>query len=77
MKFTTDNGAMIAYVGHRRMGLGERDETELAVRARWPLNELSPAINFRFESYRLVLASDFFSQYERVNFLCWPYADQI
>ena len=42
MKFTTDNGAMIAYVGHRRMGLGERDETELAVRARWPLNELSP-----------------------------------
>ena len=41
MKFTTDNGAMIAYVGYRRMGLGERDKTELAVRARWPLNELS------------------------------------
>ena len=42
MKFTTDNGAMIAYVGYKRMGLGERDKTELAVRARWPLNELSP-----------------------------------
>ena len=42
MKFTTDNGAMIAYAGYRRMGLGERDKTELAVRARWPLNELSP-----------------------------------
>ena len=41
MKFTTDNGAMIAYAGYKRMSLGERDKTELAVRARWPLNELS------------------------------------
>lgn len=42
MKFTTDNGAMIAYAGCKRMGLGEVDKTQLAVRARWALSDLSP-----------------------------------
>jgi N6-L-threonylcarbamoyladenine synthase len=42
MRFTTDNGAMIAYAGYKRMGLGEFDKGELLVRARWPLSELKP-----------------------------------
>jgi N6-L-threonylcarbamoyladenine synthase len=42
MKFTTDNGAMIAYAGYKRMVLGEFDKEELMVRARWPLSELNP-----------------------------------
>ena len=42
MRFTTDNGAMIAYAGYKRIGLGEFDKEELLVRARWPLSELKP-----------------------------------
>lgn len=39
--FCTDNGAMIAYAGCQRLLRGEQAKV-LEVRARWPLNELSP-----------------------------------
>lgn len=42
-QFCTDNGAMIAYAGCRRLMAGQRDEGGLSPRARWPLEEL-PAI---------------------------------
>jgi len=38
----TDNGAMIAYAGWRRLAAGERGEP--GVRARWPLEELVPPV---------------------------------
>jgi N6-L-threonylcarbamoyladenine synthase len=37
----TDNGAMIAHAGWRRLAAGEQPG-ESRVRARWPLNELTP-----------------------------------
>lgn len=37
----TDNGAMIAHAGWRRLEAGERPQPS-SVRARWPLNELQP-----------------------------------
>ncbi len=40
-KFCTDNGAMIAYVGCRRLLAGERSSSSFAVRARWPMTELT------------------------------------
>lgn len=36
----TDNGAMIAYCGYRRLALGQRGETAFDVTARWPLETL-------------------------------------
>jgi N6-L-threonylcarbamoyladenine synthase len=36
----TDNGAMIAYAGWRRLMLGERVDDAFPVRPRWPLEEL-------------------------------------
>jgi len=42
MEFCTDNGAMIAYAGARRLAAGQRDTVELAVRPRWPMTELPP-----------------------------------
>ena len=42
-QFCTDNGAMIAYAGCRRLMAGQQDEGGLSPRARWPLEEL-PAI---------------------------------
>jgi len=41
-EFCTDNGSMIAYAGFRRMQLGQSDSGEICVRARWPLDQLSP-----------------------------------
>lgn len=38
--FCTDNGAMIAYAGCQRLLAGEKD-TQLQIRARWPLTELN------------------------------------
>jgi len=38
----TDNGAMIAYAGWRRLQAGECEELTIATRARWPLAELAP-----------------------------------
>ena len=42
-RYCTDNGAMIAYAGSRRLLAGERDGLEIQVRPRWPLESL-PAI---------------------------------
>ncbi|ARU58605.1 MAG: tRNA (adenosine(37)-N6)-threonylcarbamoyltransferase complex transferase subunit TsaD [Pseudomonadales bacterium] len=41
-EFCTDNGAMIAYAGCQRLLAGQFDEGGLQVRARWPMDELSP-----------------------------------
>ena len=40
-RYCTDNGAMIAYAGCRRLLAGERDGLEIQVRPRWPLASLS------------------------------------
>lgn len=41
LEFCTDNGAMIAYAGCQRLLAGQREGPEIAVRARWPLDELT------------------------------------
>ncbi len=43
MELCTDNGAMIAYLGHVRLAAGQHDDLSFEVRARWPLEELGPA----------------------------------
>ena len=40
--FCTDNGAMIAYAGAQRLAAGQCDEADVAVRPRWPMEELPP-----------------------------------
>ena len=40
-EFCTDNGAMIAYVGCRRLLSGEQARREISVKARWPMTELA------------------------------------
>ncbi len=42
MEFCTDNGAMIAFAGALRLAAGEAPTAELAVRPRWPIDELGP-----------------------------------
>ncbi|MEX0421598.1 tRNA (adenosine(37)-N6)-threonylcarbamoyltransferase complex transferase subunit TsaD [Spiribacter pallidus] len=42
LAFCTDNGAMIAYAGYRRLLAGERDDGATEVRPRWSMDELSP-----------------------------------
>ena len=42
LEFCTDNGAMIAHAGALRLAAGEAPTAELAVRPRWPLDELQP-----------------------------------
>ncbi|MFK7862241.1 MAG: tRNA (adenosine(37)-N6)-threonylcarbamoyltransferase complex transferase subunit TsaD [Granulosicoccus sp.] len=44
LEFCTDNGAMIALAGSKRLVLGEVDELGVNVKPRWPLEELSPAL---------------------------------
>ncbi len=41
LEFCTDNGAMIAFAGALRLAAGESSDTEISVRPRWPLTELS------------------------------------
>lgn len=36
-EFCTDNGAMVAYTGHRRLQAGERDTLAIEVKARWEM----------------------------------------
>jgi N6-L-threonylcarbamoyladenine synthase len=43
LAFATDNGAMIAYAGYRRLAGGESDRgAGFRIRPRWPLDELAP-----------------------------------
>jgi len=42
LEFCTDNGAMIAYAGGRRLAAGQREDLAIAVLPRWPLDELPP-----------------------------------
>lgn len=41
-RFCTDNGAMIAYAGCRRLLAGQREDLAVDVRARWPMTSLPP-----------------------------------
>jgi len=41
--FCTDNAAMIAYAGYRRLAAGQRADIAIRARARWSLDELAPA----------------------------------
>ena len=43
-EFCTDNGAMIAHAGALRLAAGEAPTADLAVRPRWPLDELHPPV---------------------------------
>ena len=42
-RFCTDNGAMIAYAGCQRLLAGQKDGPQVAVHARWPMEQL-PAV---------------------------------
>ena len=40
-QFCTDNAAMIAYAGYRRLIAGQRDDLRIRATARWPLDSLA------------------------------------
>ena len=42
LRYATDNGAMIAYAGFRRLAVGERDGNPYDVLPRWPMTALAP-----------------------------------
>jgi len=41
-EFCTDNGAMIAYAGCKRLLAGQTTGLDFKVRPRWPMDELQP-----------------------------------
>jgi len=44
LSLCTDNAAMIAFAGAKRLQMGDRDGLDLMVRPRWPLDETKPAM---------------------------------
>ncbi|MDR6356060.1 tRNA A37 threonylcarbamoyltransferase TsaD [Pseudomonas psychrotolerans] len=40
-RFCTDNGAMIAYAGCQRLLAGQQEGPAIAVKARWPMEQLA------------------------------------
>ncbi len=42
-EFCTDNGAMIAYAGYRRLQVGQSASLSIKAIPRWSLEELEPA----------------------------------
>ncbi|MCK4869881.1 MAG: tRNA (adenosine(37)-N6)-threonylcarbamoyltransferase complex transferase subunit TsaD [Gammaproteobacteria bacterium] len=42
-EFCTDNGAMIAYTGCKRLELGCKDDLEISVFPRWPISDINVA----------------------------------
>ncbi|WP_096085511.1 tRNA (adenosine(37)-N6)-threonylcarbamoyltransferase complex transferase subunit TsaD [Agaribacterium haliotis] len=38
----TDNGAMIAFAGYQRLAAGQQSDLSVQVKARWPMQELTP-----------------------------------
>jgi N6-L-threonylcarbamoyladenine synthase len=42
LQLCTDNGAMVAFAGYKRLAAGEQAPLRIQTRARWPLDELSP-----------------------------------
>ena len=43
-EFCTDNGAMIAYAGCQRLLAGQQEGLAVNIKARWPLNSLTPLV---------------------------------
>ena len=43
-EFCTDNAAMIAYAGYRRLAAGQRDDLRIRASARWPLDTVGAPI---------------------------------
>ena len=44
LEFCTDNGAMIAYAGYRRLSMGHCESLQFEARPRWLLRELEGVI---------------------------------
>ncbi len=44
LELCTDNAAMVAYTGYRRLAAGFRDDMDFSVRPRWQLSELAPPV---------------------------------
>lgn len=42
LEFCTDDGAMIAYAGYRRLQAGQAEPLAFSAMARWPMDGLSP-----------------------------------
>jgi N6-L-threonylcarbamoyladenine synthase len=43
--FSTDNGAMIAYAGYRRLAAGQHEPLSFGARARWRIEDIRGITN--------------------------------